>query len=230
MPEKEWIVPALRRTVDVVAAAAGLLFALPVLLLAAVGNAVSSPGPVLFHQIRVGRRGRTFTLHKFRSMTAGSEGPPLTAFGDARLTAVGTFLRKFKLDELPQLWNVLRGDMSLVGPRPEVPCLVDPGDSRWQEVLAVRPGLTDPVTLALRDEGRLLARVPGDREKFYRTNLQPLKLHRYIAYLRRRTLWGDIKVLFDTAAAVAAPRRYNPRHADSEVLIRKDRIDFGSPL
>jgi lipopolysaccharide/colanic/teichoic acid biosynthesis glycosyltransferase len=230
MSEKEWIIPVARRSVDLVAAAAGLLCALPVLLLAAIGNAVSSPGPVLFHQIRVGRGGRTFTLYKFRSMRAGWEGPPLTASGDTRLTAVGTFLRKFKLDELPQLWNVLRGDMSLVGPRPEVPYFVDPGDTRWQEVLAVRPGLTDPVTLALRDEERLLARVSGDREKFYRTNLQPLKLHGYIAYLRRRTLWGDIKVLFDTAAAVAAPRRYNRRHADTGVLIQKDRIDFGSPL
>jgi len=226
----QWTGAVARRTFDVAVSAAGLLLALPLLALAAIAITLSSPGPVLFRQTRVGRGGRPFTLHKLRSMRTGSDGIPLTASGDERLTPVGRFLRKLKLDELPQLWNVLRGEMSLVGPRPEVPYFVDSGDARWQEILAVRPGLTDPVTLVLRDEEELLARAPGDRETFYRTNLQPLKLQGYVSYLRRRTFWGDVSILLNTVLAVAAPRRSNSSLSEFEVLLQKQRVDLTSPF
>jgi lipopolysaccharide/colanic/teichoic acid biosynthesis glycosyltransferase len=162
-------------------------------------------------------------------MRTGSEGIPLTASGDARLTSVGRFLRKLKLDELPQLWNVLRGDMSLVGPRPEVPYFVDINDSRWQEILAVRPGLTDPVTLVLKNEEELLARGPGDHETFYRTTLQPLKLQGYISYLRRRTLWGDVRILLHTVVAVAMPNSSSACLSESEAFLSKKGVDL-TPL
>jgi lipopolysaccharide/colanic/teichoic acid biosynthesis glycosyltransferase len=120
---------------------------------------------------------------------------------------VGRFLRRSKLDELPQLWNVVRGDMSLVGPRPEVARYVDMQDPVWQRVLRVRPGITDPVTLQLRDEEALLAGVEGDRERFYREELQPEKLRQYAAYLENRSAWADVKVLYKTVLAVLFPGR-----------------------
>ncbi len=116
-------------------------------------------------------------------------------------------LRRSKLDELPELWNVLKGEMSLVGPRPEVPELVDPADPLWKEVLGVRPGLTDPVTVRLRDEEALMAGIEGDRDAFYRETLQPLKLRGYCEYLRRRTWHSDVGVLWETLLAVLWPSR-----------------------
>src|SRR4051812_25918202 len=166
-----------------------LVLSSPVFLAAAALVAATSPGPVLFRQTRVGLGGRPFTLLKLRTMRAGAETPDgsqLTASGDARITPVGRWLRRFKLDELPQLWNVVRGDMSLVGPRPEVPRYVDAADPLWQSVLAARPGLTDPVTLRLRDEEALLASA-DDAERFYRERLLPWKLRGYRDYLARRT-------------------------------------------
>src|SRR5207302_10964849 len=126
-------------------------------------------------QARVGRYGKPFTLVKLRTMRASSGGFQVTAADDARVTPIGRFLRRSKLDELPELWNVLRGEMSFVGPRPEVVRYVHPEDPLWKEVLLVRPGLTDPVTLRLRYEEGLMASFPGDRERFYIERLQPLK-------------------------------------------------------
>jgi lipopolysaccharide/colanic/teichoic acid biosynthesis glycosyltransferase len=199
--------PGLPRAVDAVAAAAGLLLSLPVLAVAAVAVAASSRGPVLFRQERVGRNGRRFRLFKLRTMRQGAGGPQVTAAGDDRITPVGRFLRRCKLDELPQLWNVVRGDMSLVGPRPEVPRYVDESDPRWKRVLQVRPGITDPVTLRLRDEEELLASAPGDPERFYREELQPVKLREYERYLEHRSWKTDLRVLTDTLRALATPRR-----------------------
>lgn len=118
---------------------------------------------------------------------------------------MGRLLRKTKLDELPTLWNVLRGDMSFVGPRPEVPRYVNLDDPVWQKILTVRPGITDPVTLELRHEEDLLAEADGDAEVYYREKLQPLKLQGYVAYLKQRTWGSDLKVLFKTVAAVVIP-------------------------
>ena len=146
------------RPVEAVAALAGLIIAAPVLALAALGIAFTSRGRIIFRQSRVGQDGRIFVLYKFRTMRIGQVGIQVTAGDDSRVTYVGRLLRKTKMDELPELWNVLKGDMSLVGPRPEVPRYVDLNNSKWQRVLKVRPGITDPLTLRLRNEEELLAR------------------------------------------------------------------------
>lgn len=198
----------LPRAVEAGLACLGLVLASPILLVAAGLVAATSPGPVLFRQQRVGLNGRSFTLLKLRTMKVAPEGSQLTASGDARVTPVGRWLRRLKLDEIPQLWNVARGDMSLVGPRPEVPRYVD-GSPLWQQVLAVRPGMTDPVTLRLRDEETLLAEV-DDAERFYRERLLPWKLRGYRDYLERRSWATDLGVLGASALVVLRLRRPVP--------------------
>lgn len=201
----------LPRWIEAALALGGLLATLPVVAVAALLVRVTSPGPAFFRQTRVGREGRTFKLLKLRSMRVEGEpgtavaGSQVTIRGDARITPVGRLLRRTKLDELPQLWNVLRGDLSLVGPRPEVPSYVDEDDPLWQEALSVRPGLTDPVTLRLRDEESLLAELRestgDDAESNYRRHLQPWKLRGYVEYLERRTAWSDVLCLLATVAS-----------------------------
>lgn len=204
----------LPRAVEVPLAAVALVAALPVIALSAAAIALTSRGPILFRQKRIGRGGKPFEMIKLRTMRISPGGPRVTARGDTRVTAVGRFLRRLKIDEIPGLWNVLRGDMALVGPRPEVPDLVDSGDALWREVLQARPGLTDPTTLDLRDEEEILARVEGDRDRFYREVLRPRKLEGYVSYLRRRTPWSDVRVLFETARALLRPSRRAPLPAD----------------
>lgn len=202
----------LPRAVEVPLAAVGLVVAAPVLALAAGAILLTSGLPVFFRQTRVGRLGKPFTLVKLRTMRVTRGGPEVTARGDSRVTGVGRFLRRTKLDELPELWNVVRGDMAFVGPRPEVERFVQRADVRWQEVLSVRPGLTDPVTLSLRDEETLLAGVEGDPEAYYREHLQPRKLEGYRDYLRRRSWRTDLVVIWDTLKALA--RAAGPRGGD----------------
>ncbi len=197
----------LPRWLEAVAAGVGLIVSAPLLAGAAVAIALTSRGGVLFRQTRVGRGGLPFTMLKLRTMTVSSAGAQVTAGDDRRITAVGRILRKLKFDEVPALWNVMRGDLSLVGPRPEVPRYVDASDPLWREVLAHRPGLTDPVTVRLRNEEALLAAVAGDRDVFYRETLQPFKLAGYASYLRRRTSVTDLRVIWDTLVAVVLPGR-----------------------
>ena len=194
--------PGLPRPLEVVVSAAGLVVALPLLAVAATAICLTSPGPALFRQERVGRFGQPFFLLKLRTMRAG-DGPQITAAGDRRVTAVGRFLRRTKLDELPQLWNVLRGDMSLVGPRPETARYVDLQDPRWTRILSVRPGLSDPASIRYRDEEKLLASVSGDRDRYYREVLLPAKLEISQAYLSRRTWRSDVAVLARTLGRLA---------------------------
>ncbi len=177
----------------------------PLLLLCALAVRLSSPGPVIFRQERVGRGGKPFRLLKFRSMLVNSGGVQVTTRGDSRITLVGRILRKTKLDELPELWNVVNGDLSLVGPRPEVPRYVKMDDPLWQMVLATRPGITDPVTLRLRNEESLMAAAGGASELFYTAVLQPYKLRGYWDYISKRTAWSDLNVLVRTLWAVIWP-------------------------
>lgn len=195
----------LPRALEAAAAFAGLVVLSPLLAVAALAVAVSSKGGVFFRQTRVGRGGVPFVLYKLRTMRRGGAGPGFTAGDDPRVTAVGKLLRRTKLDELPSLANVLAGDMSFVGPRPEVPEYVDPDDPSWRRVLEARPGLTDPVTLRLRNEEELLAGVEGDRRRFYEEALLPFKLRGYAAYLERRTAWSDLAVLGRTLLLIVWP-------------------------
>jgi len=200
-------VRGLPRAFDVVLAGMGLLLTSPLLLASAVTVALTSPGGALFRQKRVGRHGHIFTLYKLRTMRRSDNGPQVTNGNDPRITSSGRFLRKTKLDELPTFWNVLKGDMAMVGPRPEVPQYVKLEDPVWQKVLAVRPGITDPVTLHLRSEEDLLVHVGGDTEEYYLTELQPQKMKGYVDYLQTRNWHTDLSVLCRTLVAVIVPQR-----------------------
>jgi lipopolysaccharide/colanic/teichoic acid biosynthesis glycosyltransferase len=195
----------LPRWVEVPVAALSLVIVSPVLLFAAAAIKTTSKGPVLFKQRRVGSGGRQFTILKLRTMRQNVDGLRVTVRGDSRVTTVGRWLRHFKLDEVPELWNVVRGDMSLVGPRPEVPEYVNQEDELWRPVLRVRPGITDPVTLRLRNEEELLAAAGGNPDGFYREILQPFKLVNYASYLKQRTWRTDLGVIWATFRAVLGP-------------------------
>lgn len=196
-----------KRTLDIVASAFGLAVLLPVFVAIAIWIKIDSEGPVLFRQERVGRNGRVFRILKFRTMTVASSGTglQLTVGADRRITRTGGILRRFKLDELPQLLNVLRGDMSLVGPRPEVPRYVACyTDEQRALVLSVRPGITDPASIAFVDESRLLA-ASIDPEKTYIEAILPRKLQLYTDYVRTRTFWGDVRLILQTLAVAVNP-------------------------
>ena len=197
----------LPRQVEAAIAMIGLVMVAPLIALTAIAVAVTSPGPVIFRQKRMGRKGRPFTMYKLRTMKMANSGPQVTAGDDIRVTPVGKFLRKTKLDELPELWNILKGDMSLIGPRPEVPRYVDLDDPMWRLVLEARPGITDPMTLRLRNEEALLVEVKGDRERFYLETLQPFKLEGYLDYLQSRSWRSDLKVLWHTIVGVVFPNK-----------------------
>ncbi|MBZ8140249.1 sugar transferase [Rubrivivax gelatinosus] len=185
----------IKRLFDLAGAAVALLLLAPLLLLVALAVRLDSPGPVFFRQERVGRGGVPFRIHKFRTMRAGAPGLQITVGEDPRITRVGRWLRRTRIDELPQFIDVLQGTMSLVGPRPEVPRYVafyPPG--LRERVLSVRPGITDPVSLAYADESELLARA-ADPEREYVEVLLPRKLQAAAAYAERATLWTDLGVL-----------------------------------
>lgn len=170
----------------------------PVLLLTAVAIKLDSPGPVLFRQHRVGLYGNGFRIHKFRTMSTGSSGLMITTSLDLRVTGVGRFLRRTKIDELPQLVDVVMGSMSLVGPRPEVPKYVElwPVEVR-RIILSVRPGITDPVTADLCQESELLSEAL-DPERHYVEALLPLKTAAYVKYVLTRSFFGDLRILVYT--------------------------------
>lgn len=194
------------RTVEFVLAGVFLVLMSPLLLACSLLVTLSSKGPVLFRQRRVGRNGKVFVLFKFRTMRESEDGLLITAATDNRITPIGRFLRKWKLDELPEIYNVLRGDMSFVGPRPEVPQFVDIANPLWVIVLGVRPGITDPVTLSLRDEEAVLA-MAEDKEQYYRDVVQPYKLKGYIRYLEVKSFRRDLRVIFRTLKVILTPRR-----------------------
>ncbi|MBP8143835.1 MAG: sugar transferase [Inhella sp.] len=188
-----------KRAFDLLLSAALLLLLAPLLAGVAAWVKLDSPGPVLFRQQRVGRAGVPFTIHKFRSMRVDAGGLGLTVGEDARITRAGRWLRRLKLDELPQLWDVLRGAMSLVGPRPDLPRYVAQYPAELRELLlSVRPGITDPASLALRDEAELLA-ASSDPEREYLERILPAKLQVSADYVRRASLWTDLQLVARTA-------------------------------
>ena len=191
----------MRRALDLLVAGAALVVLAP--LLAAVGIAVrlGSPGPALFRQTRVGRGGAPFTLFKFRTMWQDAAGPSVTGAADARVTPIGAWLRRWKIDELPQLVNVLRGDMTLIGPRPEVPRYLDALGARGRDYAAVRPGLADAATLVYYDEAALLARA-ADPERHYVEVILPDKVRLSVDYARRRTALTDVRLVWTLARRI----------------------------
>jgi len=193
---------SLKRGFEVVGAGILLLVLSPLLAAVALAVRCSGPGPILFRQGRVGLRGKPFDILKFRTMrTSPDAGPLITSAGDPRVTRVGRVLRRWKLDELPQLVNVLRGEMSFVGPRPEVPRYVDMFAEAYQELLAVRPGITDLASLTFRDEETLLARS-ANAEELYVHEILPRKLALSRAYVRQRSLGLDVRLIARTVAAI----------------------------
>jgi lipopolysaccharide/colanic/teichoic acid biosynthesis glycosyltransferase len=190
-----------KRLFDVICSALGLGLLAPLLLLIAAWIKLDSPGPALFRQTRVGRLGVPFTIHKFRTMRV-EDGPAITVGADPRITRSGRMLRASKLDELPQLWDVLRGVMSLVGPRPELPRYVElyPASMR-ERVLSVRPGVTDPASLAFSREAELLA-AASDPEREYREVILPAKLQLSADYALHASLATDLELILRTLARV----------------------------
>lgn len=176
----------------------GLLFLWPVLIVVAILIKIKMPGgPALFTQKRVGRDGRLFTMYKFRSMTVGHGGSSVSVAGESRITPLGAKLRKYKLDELPELWNVLIGDMSFVGPRPDVPGYADALTGEDREVLKLRPGITGPASLKYRDEEEILAGVE-DPQKYNDEVIFPDKVRMNRYYLHHYSFWMDIRMIFAT--------------------------------
>ena len=202
--EKRKLQLVLKRLMDIVISGGALLVIWPVLLLVALAIKIDDPGPVFYRQVRVGRGGKTFRIFKFRTMVvdADKKGLAITVGRDNRITRVGALLRKTKLDELAQLINVFVGEMSFVGPRPEVQKYVDLYTPYQRQVLLVRPGITDYASIAYRNENDMLAGAE-DPERMYIDVIMPDKIELNMKYLREISPLADIRLIFGTIAAVA---------------------------
>ena len=196
---KSYIYILMKRLFDIIASGCGLLILSPMLFIVAIWIKLDSKGPVFFRQIRVGRHNKNFQIYKFRSMRINSDkGSQITIGGhDSRITKCGYFIRKTKIDELPQLINVFVGDMSLVGPRPEVRYYVDMWTPEQMRVLDVRPGITDPASICYCNENELLEKVE-DPEHYYINVIMQDKIKLYLEYVEKYGFWYDLKLIFMT--------------------------------
>ena len=192
---------AVKRAFDVCCSALGLTVSSPILLAVAVAVGVSSPGGAIFRQERIGRGGKPFTIYKFRTMRTDNAGLKITTGEDARVTPVGKFLRKSKLDELPQLWNVLKGDMSFVGPRPEVRDYTELYTEEQRQIFLVRPGITDLASIEFRNENDLLTGSP-DPNRTYIEEIMPRKIDLGLTYIENMSLGYDVKLIIRTLITV----------------------------
>ena len=197
----------MKRLFDIVASGLGLLVLSPILIIVAIWIKLDSEGPVFYRQVRVGRYNKDFRIFKFRSMRIGSDKGSLVTIGgrDPRVTRSGYFIRKFKIDELPQLINVFIGDMSLVGPRPEVRHYVNYWTPEQMRALDVRPGITDPASIRFRNENELLEKAE-DPEKYYIEVIMQEKLKLYLEYVDNASFWYDIKLIFQTFLVIIKER------------------------
>ena len=186
-----------KRTFDILASFFGLIILSPLLLVAGLLVRFSSEGPVLFRQERTGRHGIPFTIYKFRTMFVDHGGSSVSVKGEKRITPIGTVLRKFKIDEFPELWNILIGDMSFVGPRPDMPEYAARLQGKQREILTVRPGLTSPASIKYAREEELLSLVP-DPQKHFDEVIWPDKTRMNLEYIKRRTFIGDIVLILRT--------------------------------
>jgi lipopolysaccharide/colanic/teichoic acid biosynthesis glycosyltransferase len=192
---------ALKRLVDITFSSIALLFLAPVMVLLMILIRLDSRGPAIFRQQRVGKDFKPFLLLKLRSMTAESTGSQITCGNDSRITRIGALLRKSKLDEIPQFWNVLRGDMSIVGPRPEVPDFVDVFRNDYKEILRVRPGITDRASIQFRSEAEILGSCV-EPLKYYTDVILPAKIRLAKEYVQSASLKTDFLLIVDTIAAL----------------------------
>ena len=197
----------MKRLFDIIASGCGLLVLSPVFIIVALWIKIDSKGPVFFRQVRVGRYNKDFRIFKFRSMRVGSDkGSQVTIGGrDPRVTRSGYFIRKFKIDELPQLINVFVGDMSLVGPRPEVRHYVNYWTPDQMKVLDVRPGITDPASIRYRNENELLEKAENP-ERYYIDVIMQQKIELYLEYVEKSSFWYDIKLIFQTFKVIIKER------------------------
>ena len=197
----------MKRLFDILASGCGLLVLSPVFIIVAIWIKLDSQGPVFYRQTRVGRYNKDFRIFKFRSMRVGSDKGSLVTIGgrDPRVTRSGYFIRKFKIDELPQLINVFIGDMSLVGPRPEVRHYVDYWTAEQMKVLDVRPGITDPASIRFRNENELLEKAV-DPERYYIDVIMQEKIKLYLEYVEKSSFWYDIKLIFQTFKVIITER------------------------
>ena len=195
----------MKRLFDIVASAGGLILLSPLFLVVAVWVLCDSKGPVFYRQLRVGLHNHDFRILKFRTMRMGSDRGSLVTIGDddPRITRSGKVLRKLKLDELPQLFNVLVGDMSFVGPRPEVRHYVDYWTEEQMHVLDVRPGITDPASIRFINENELMAQA-ADPEDYYIHVIMQEKIKIYLQYVEQHSFWGDIRIILQTLRAIVA--------------------------
>jgi lipopolysaccharide/colanic/teichoic acid biosynthesis glycosyltransferase len=208
-PISAWCGSAGKRLFDVILAAVLLIVASPVMAIAAAAVKLFSPGPTLFRQRRMGLNGKEFELLKFRSMQNGAHrnGPGVTADGDDRITPVGRILRKTKMDELPQLWNVLRGDMSLIGPRPDLPQYFAAADADCRRVLLLQPGITGPASLQYHNEEEVLSQIPASQlEAFYISSWMPMKIRLELEYAEQASFPGDLRLIVATVRRLVMPR------------------------
>jgi lipopolysaccharide/colanic/teichoic acid biosynthesis glycosyltransferase len=211
-----------KRLLDLVAASALLLVLCPLILLVALAIKVDSPGPAFYRCRRIGFRGREFGMLKFRKMVEDAAGGALTAPEDDRFTRLGSVLARTKLDEIPQLWNVLKGEMSLVGPRPEDPGFVQLRADDYRHILEVKPGITGLSQLAFARESEILD--PNDRHGHYVTRLLPVKARIDRLYAQRRSLWMDAKILVWTAAAVLLGLEFAVHRETGRLTRRRPRV------
>lgn len=195
----------MKRLFDIVASGCGLLVLSPVFLIMAIWIKLDSKGPIFYRQVRVGRHNKNFRIFKFRSMRVGADKGSLITIGgrDPRITRSGYFIRKYKLDEFPQLINVFIGDMSLVGPRPEVRYYVNYWTPEQMSVLDVRPGITDPASIKYRNENELMGKAE-DPEDYYINVIMQEKIKLYLEYVQNVSFWYDIKLIFQTFKAIIA--------------------------
>jgi lipopolysaccharide/colanic/teichoic acid biosynthesis glycosyltransferase len=196
----------LKRAIDITLACAALVVVFPLFVLLGMLIRLDSKGPVLFRQARMGRNFRAFQILKLRTMRNGEQGAAITLGSDPRITRIGAWLRRWKLDEFPQLWNVLCGDMSLVGPRPVIPELAREFAADYEHLLRVKPGLTDPASVRYCRETEMLSLVP-DPLKYFKAVVIPEKLRISRNYLQGATIVSDFRVIVETAAVLLAPVR-----------------------
>ena len=199
--------PSWQRTFDLVLAVAVLLPAAILGLLAAVAVLIDSPGPILYRSRRIGRNGVPFWMYKFRTMRNLAGGPLISSKTDQRFTPVGRFLAQTRLDELPQLWNVMRGEMRMVGPRPELEEFVREQSESYERILTVPPGLTGPTQLVFADEGAILA-ASEDRDELYRREILPAKVRLDLAYVEHHSIRGDVSAVLRTCLLPAVKTGY----------------------